>query len=377
MNVSLDNVVNINISVSPTPISLVGFGGFMILQNELGDESGSEALSSANPIKKYMNAQDVAVDFASDTVAYKAAIAFFSQSPTPSEFYVGANTESTIVASLNNILNVNSDWYHFCALPIQSADLVGDGSIPAWAEANKKMMYIESSLNSLNANNADILDGSKTDDLASTLQAGSYKHVALIYNTNPNNVGAIEASVAGRIATVDFNNGTDSTITLHLKELPTIFPEGISNADLGILRSKNCNVFTKFATSQLLADGMTTEGSFIDQTVGLDWLENFIQINLFNFMKGKNKIPYTIQGVEMLGQNIESSLKQGVTNGFIAPQGTTDTGEFLENGFKVDTGDFDAVTVADKADRKYDKITFKAILAGAIHSVTVNGVVEF
>ena len=63
MNVSLDNVVNINISVSPTPISLVGFGGFMILQNELGDESGSEALSSANPIKKYMNAQDVAVDF--------------------------------------------------------------------------------------------------------------------------------------------------------------------------------------------------------------------------------------------------------------------------------------------------------------------------
>jgi len=65
-------------------------------------------------------------------------------------------------------------------------------------------------------------------------------------------------------------------------------------------------------------------------------------------------------------------LRQGVTNGLIAPGYTTD-GTYLELGYRIDYIPVSDVSDADKGNRIYRGVTFIAVGAGAIHKITITG----
>jgi hypothetical protein len=102
-------------------------------------------------------------------------------------------------------------------------------------------------------------------------------------------------------------------------------------------------------------------------------LQNRIETDVFNLMYRSNtKVPYTDTGVSMIIQKVEQGLRQGVTNGLIAPGYTTD-GEYLELGYRIDYIAVGDVSSADKGNRIYKGISFIAVGAGAIHKVTITG----
>ena len=74
------------------------------------------------------------------------------------------------------------------------------------------------------------------------------------------------------------------------------------------------------------------------------------------------KIPFTIQGIAVVENEIRYQLGKGVDAGFIAP-----------NSAVVSVPDIDTVDPAEKAERWLNGITFSATLAGAIHKTTITG----
>src|SRR5450830_9252 len=180
------------------------------------------------------------------------------------------------------------------------------------------------------------------------------------------------ASVAGRAFTVNFE-GTNTTITLMYKKLPTTPVARITTGQNANLNKINCNVFLDVGGNSFFAESKMGDGSWFDTKHGLDWLQNRIETDVFNLMYRSNtKVPYTDTGVSMIIQKVEQGLRQGVTNGLIAPGYTTD-GEYLELGYRIDYIPVGDVSSADKGTRIYKGISFIAVGAGAIHKVTITG----
>lgn len=179
-------------------------------------------------------------------------------------------------------------------------------------------------------------------------------------------------SVSGRAFTVNFE-GTNTTITLMYKKLPTIPVAKLSSSQKAHLDAINCNVFLDVGGNSFYAESKMADGTFFDTIHGTDWLQNRIETDVFNLLyQSTTKVPYTDTGVSMIIQKVEQGLRQGVTNGLIAPGNTTD-GTYLELGYRIDYVPVSDVSSADKGNRIYRGITFIAVGAGAIHRVTITG----
>lgn len=60
-------------------------------------------------------------------------------------------------------------------------------------------------------------------------------------------------------------------------------------------------------------------GDFFDERHGLDWLQNYVQTNLYNLLyTSTTKVPQTEAGITRLLSSVEKSLDQAVQNGLIA-----------------------------------------------------------
>lgn len=232
-----------------------------------------------------------------------------------------------------------------------------------WAQARTKKFFntTNDAVCLTNANSNTIVGKMKDASLGNTLS--TYAPVAGSY---------AGASVAGRAFTVNFE-GTNTTLTLMYKKLPTIPVAKIKSGQNKNLNNINCNVFLDVGGNSFFAESKMADGSWFDTKHGLDWLQNRVETDVFNLMYRTNtKVEYTDTGVSKIIQRVEFGLRQGVTNGLIAPGYTAD-GEYLELGYRIDYIPVGDVSSADKGNREYKGISFIAVGAGAIHKVTING----
>jgi hypothetical protein len=83
LGLSIDDVVNVTISLTPSGAVPRNFGACMII-------GGSGIISTSQRFRSYTSIPAVALDFGGSTPEYLAAVSFFSQSPQPSQLYIGA-----------------------------------------------------------------------------------------------------------------------------------------------------------------------------------------------------------------------------------------------------------------------------------------------
>lgn len=179
-------------------------------------------------------------------------------------------------------------------------------------------------------------------------------------------------SALGRIFTTNYG-GTDTTITLMFKKLPTITVEDLGPSAKGAMESVNCNAFLKVGNTSIYSDSAMADGGWADSVHGLMWLEEAIQLNVFNLLYGHpTKVPYTDTGIGMVASQVSLALEQGVRNGLLAA-GNDANGDYLPAGFEVTSIPVALIPASDKGNRVYNGITFKAVGAGALHGVTISG----
>ncbi|EPY9203202.1 DUF3383 domain-containing protein [Morganella morganii] len=220
--------------------------------------------------------------------------------------------------------------------------------------------------------NTTVLDADIDTDIGSKLKAGNYSRTFWQYTSGKKYVAA---SLFGRMFTVNFN-GNNTTITLKFKQEPTVTAETLRVSQAAAIDAKNGNVFVKYQNdTAIIQQGVMANGDFIDERHGLDWLQNYVQNNLYNLLYTRTtKIPQTDEGVTSLLTNVEQSLDQAVTNGFVAPGiwggdpfGALNTGDMLTKGSYVYAPPVSTQAQSDREARKAPVVQCAIKLAGAIH----------
>ena len=231
-----------------------------------------------------------------------------------------------------------------------------------YAEANKLVFFNTT-------NNLLTLNSTVTDDIASQLKAKTLMRTLTHFSSHVEEYPS--SAVAGRAFIVNFE-GVNTTITLFLKRLPTITVEPLTPNQNEILKSKNVNALVDIGGNNVYSDSRMADGTWFDIVHGTDWLTARIEYDVFARLYTAKKIPYTDSGISMIMQAAEQGLRQAVTNGLVAP-GNDQEGNYLPLGYVMNYIPVSQVAPSDKQARIYRGLSFKAVGAGALHGVEIDG----
>ncbi|MNB62560.1 hypothetical protein D3C81_47750 [compost metagenome] len=374
----VSNVVNVDVIMSPTAATGRNFGSLLIL-------GSSTVIPVSERIRLYAAIEDIGDDFGIDSPEYEAALVFFGQSPKPTQVYIGrwaktlTSSESgsveTVVEAVNACLQY-TNWYGL----IIADDVVAGADVIDTDDVIDVAKVIEASSLSrifgVTSAEAGIIDSTSTTDVASLLKEGKYARTFIQYSTK-NPYAAVSAF--GRAFTVNFN-GSNTTITLKFKQEPTVPYETLTVGQAAAVDAKSANVFVYYANdTAILQQGVMSNGDFFDERHGLDWLQNYVQTNLYNMLfTSTTKIPQTDAGITRLLSNVEQSMDQSVNNGLVAaglwnggPIGQLSPGDTLTKGYYVYAQPLVQQAQSDREARKAPLIQVACKLAGAVHYADV------
>ncbi|MBP2167728.1 hypothetical protein J2125_000920 [Erwinia toletana] len=369
----VSNVVNVDVILSPTAASGRNFGSLLIL-------GSSTVIPLAERVRLYSAAEDIGADFGTDSAEYAAAAIYFAQSPAPTEVYIGrwaktlADAESGEVETLLQAVNAVLQFTNWYGLAIADTDDLVDADIIAVAAAIQSAST--SRIFAVTTDDAGTLSGSATDDLASKLKTAGYGRTFIQYSTSSKYAAL---SAFGRAFTVNFT-GNNTTITLKFKTEPGVSYETLTSNQAAAVDAKNANVYVWYANdTAILQQGVMANGDFFDERHGLDWLQNYVQTNLFNLLyTSTSKVPQTEAGVTRLLANVEQSMDQAVSNGLMAagvwnggPIGQLLSGDVLTKGYYVYATPLATQAQSDREARKAPLIQVACKLAGAVHYADV------
>ncbi|HDX8786015.1 DUF3383 family protein [Klebsiella michiganensis] len=365
----VSNVVNVDVIMSPVAATGRNFGALLILGT-------STVIPVTERIRQYSAIEDIGDDFGVDSPEYEAATIFFSQSPKPTLVYIGrwaktlAEGEAGAVETLLQAVNASLQYTNWYGLAIaDSADLVEADviSVAAAIEASSLSRILAVTTDDVN-----VLVAGNTDNIGYKLKAAGYGRTFWQYSSS-SKYAAISAF--GRAFTVNFT-GNNTTITLKFKTEPGVTYETLTTTQAAAIDSINGNVYVYYANdTAIIQQGVMANGDFFDERHGLDWLQNYVQTNLYNLLyTSATKIPQTDAGVTRLMTNVEASLDQAVNNGLVAPGvwnggpiGQIQSGDTLTKGYYVYADAVSSQAQSDREARKSPVIQAALKLAGAIH----------
>ncbi|EKR1609372.1 DUF3383 domain-containing protein [Salmonella enterica subsp. enterica serovar Muenchen] len=369
----VSNVVNVDVIIGPRAATGRNFGSLLIL-------GSSTVIPVSERIRLYSSPEDIGTDFGVDSPEYEAATVYLSQSPRPKEVYVGrwaktlATGEAGAAENLMDAVNAVMGYTNWYGLGIADKEDVADDDwlkVAAAVEASGVSRIL-----AITTSDPATMDATSTTDLAYKLKAAKYGRTFVQYSSSSKYAAL---SAFGRAFTVNFN-GSNTTITLKFKQEPGITYETLTTDQAAALDARNCNVFVYYQNdTAILQQGVMSSGDFFDERHGLDWLQNYVQTNLYNLLyTSTTKIPQTDAGVTRLLSNVEQSMDQSVTNGLVAagvwnggPIGQLDSGDTLTKGYYVYAQPISEQAQADREARKAPVIQVACKLAGAVHFADV------
>jgi len=371
----LSGIVNVDIIMSPAATAGRNFGAMLIMGT-------STVIPLTERLRLYTSAADIGTDFGLDSAEYQAASLYFSQSPQPQQLYIGrwaktlASGEEGKTETLAEAMNAALEYASWYGLAVATAadDVVSDEDILAVAAAIEAAG--QSRVFAVTTASEATLSATSTTDLAARLKAAGYARTFVQYSTH-SRFAAVSAFA--RAFTVNFS-GSNTTLTLKFKTEPGVTYETLSASQAAVLESKRANAYVLFANdSAILQQGVMANGDFFDERHGLDWLQNYVQTNLYNLLyTSTSKIPQTEAGITRLLSNVEASMDQAVTNGLIAPGvwnggaiGQLAAGDTLTKGYYAYAQPLVLQAQADREARKAPLIQVACKLAGAVHYADV------
>lgn len=363
-------VVSVDVNLAPTAAALRNFGAMLIV----GD---SDVIPVSERIRSYSTAEEVASDFETTTEEYKAALAFFSQSPKPRLLYIGRwnkqpeeseETGETLAECMSALLEYTSWYGAYVSCDYEVSDALAVSAQIEAATPSRIVAFTSQDTNELVATDQ--------TSLGYQLSQKAYKRSIVMFSTQEVHAAM---SVLGRMATVNFQ-GSNTTITLKFKQCPGVAPEYLTSAQARALKGKHVNAFVAFQNdTNILQEGVTSSGYFIDEIHGLDWLQDQVQTDLWNLLyTSTTKVGQDESGMNAILSTVNKSLNQGVTNHLIAPGvwnadgfGALNRGDTLSTGYYVYIQPLAEQSQSDREARKAPPIQIAVKLAGAVHFVDV------
>ena len=194
-------------------------------------------------------------------------------------------------------------------------------------------------------------------NLAETLAAAGYNRTFLLFSQDFFDYAA--AAWMGKQFPKDPGSSTWA-----FKSLAGVTVDQLTETQISNLEADDANHYTDTKGLSMTLQGTMASGRFIDITRGIDWLTVRMQERILQLLANSDKIPFTDAGVTALENEVRAQLQEAVSANLI----TTD--------YIVSPPAVADVSATDKANRVLGDLDFSATLAGAIHTVIINGSVS-
>ena len=260
-----------------------------------------------------------------------------------------------IATDLAAILAVDSAWYGLTLDSNSKAELV---AAAAWAESAKKLLVGTTSDTECGSN-------AVTNDVLSTLKGSSYAYTGVVFNGKKLLSYAGAAWQSGRLTATP---GSDTWAFKTLKGVPVDDEKSLSASQEATVQTKNGNTYTAIAGLNVTFPGKSASGEFFDVTRFVDWVVSECKTRIFAMLANSPKVPFTDGGADKVRAVVQAVLSEGVQNGGFNPG---DGGEIKAPSCTVPK--VASVATVDRAARNLPGVKFQGTLAGAIHTLTVQG----
>lgn len=357
---NLSNIVNVNIDISSPVVDDTSFDNLLIVgaAPAVSGDITPDDVAVYGSLKEVNDAGWVSSGAGADPVGIAARVAF-SQSPPPTAVYIAirkiaSSTAEDVATTLNRAL-LTPGWYVICPAGITEDDY---SDIAEWAEASAKMFAYT------------VLDPASTAVAATFYRSMGFfgkESIAQLAADVPGDNKYLHVAAVAKC--LNYQSGGE---TWAYKQLAVVRPAALSAADEKTLKDAGLNYYYTVASKNITQNGKVRAGEWIDVIRFRDWLVNDLQMRVFNQFVVNPKIPYTDGGIGLIQNQMIASLKQGVTNGGIAPE------EFDEDGNSIPSFTTTVplaanLTSSQKASRQLTGCKFAARLAGAIQAVEIKG----
>jgi hypothetical protein len=339
----------------------------------------SEVIPVNERIRIYTSASQMLADgFSNDSAEYKAALIYFSATTSPRKLAIGvkAAEDTNLTATLEACRAANSQWYPFSYLGAENVDIK---DCAAWCEA-----AVPDSVYMYTTADKSVLDASgDAKSIFKALYDKKYRRSFGQYCGNTDTPDAVTATMGYAMGA---NRGlANSSFTLAYKTLPGVKTDDLSESQVTHVcgnsesTGHNGNVYvTRGEEYDILQQGCMADGTSFDEVLYLDMLKNDITLNVMDLLYQRSKIPLTEAGVTSIINVINVACQKYVKLGFIAPgkwNGAEcldlQTGDYLPDGYLVQSEPVDEQSQADRDKRKAPPIYVCVKLAGAIEFVTI------
>ena len=339
----------------------------------------STVISTTERVRIYTNPSQMLADgFEDESPEYEAALLYFAALTSPKRLAVGRfdqTNDQTKLTALKACRAANSEWYCFVELGASEGD-IKDAAL--WCEsATPDTCHLYTTHDASVSSSA-----GDEKSIFKFLQNKSYqKSLGMYYG---------EEDVDGIVAVMGYAMGANrglagDAFTLAYKTLPGLTPDDLSETQVthicGSVEStgSNGNVYiTRGEDYKIFQQGYMADGTSFDEVLYLDMLKNDITLNVMDLLYQRSKIPQTEAGVTSIINVINVACQKYVKLGFIAPgkwNGAEcldlQTGDYLPDGYLVQSEPVDEQSQADRDKRKAPPIYVCVKLAGAIEFVTI------
>jgi len=344
--------VEIVITDQTRPLSQRGFGLPLIF-----------GTTKAHAYTEYTSLQEVAEDFQTTDPEYLAAQAMLRQSPRPSRIAIHSIARTTpaagdLAAALNTLVGTHNDWYWLVFAPRtheQTGEVGQEKSdivhLAAWAAGAGKFAVF--------TNEA----GASAADIIAEATAMNTSRAVLFAHTAPTDYP--DAALVGRMAPLQ-----PGSATFKFKTLDGLTEATFTVTEIGQLHDSGVITYvSKFGVLQT-SEGFVTDKTYADIQLAKDWLKARMEERISRVLFVNEKIPYDNIGIAQIVEPIRTTLKEATTNGIVARD---DAGNGL---FTVTAPRRENIDPNDRANRILPDVFWDAIIAGAVHTVKVSGVVR-
>ncbi len=276
---------------------------------------------------------------------------------TLAETTADANYDDALTALLAD----NNDWYF---ITIDSSSPANIAAVAAWTLANQnaypKLFFWDTSDSSVLAGT---VSAGTIGEAAEDIRDASNDRSIGIYH--PNSHEAAAAAWVGVGAPQD-----PGAITWALKSLAGVTAKSLTATQRTNLENLNINHYQPVRSIPVTRPGIVGEGEWIDIVHGVDALKADLQESIFALLANNLRVPFTGAGLDLVENTIKGSLGRF--------EGNRDQPGLLVIGqSRVVMPALSSLNPADIAARHLKNVRFSAKLAGAIHRVSVRGVLSY
>ena len=344
-------------SVSLTVASITGsaelnYNGTIVTTDISGEANAVDAVAAL--LTAFEASTATGLDFTDNTdgsFTITPTVAGEGYSFSASSQFTVVNTSSEIWSdALDEVSNVNNEWYAFTAETHVRTEVI---ALAGAIEARNKIYGTSSG-------DAQIASAVSTDDIAIQLFDLGYQRTFVFYSADADTQFPEAAWIGSQLPEQPGSN------TWKFKSLAGVTVSGLSSTQSGAVKAKNANTYERVGGVSITSEGRMAGGEFIDVIVFVDWLEARMRESIFFRLVNTKKIPYTQAGITIIENEIRRVLAEGITTGGLAPNPQPTV--TVPNVLSIDPN--------LRALRTLEGISFEARLAGAIHFVKVRGTVS-